>query len=44
MFQLSGMLQSHAALGRLQDISVPGNAEVNPIENLNVLWFSGWRE
>jgi hypothetical protein len=44
MFQLSGMIQSHAASGRQQDIAVPGNAEVSSLENLHLLCFSGWRQ
>jgi len=44
MFQLSQMVESHARSGAVQELTVPGDASVNNLENLRLLRFSGWKE
>ena len=44
MFQLSGMIQSHATSVVEQELPVPGGAGVYNLENLRLLRFRGWRE
>jgi hypothetical protein len=43
MFQLSQLVQSHASRGEEVPIPTPGNLPINPLENVPVLRFSGWR-
>ncbi len=43
MFQISQLVQTHALRGGQVSIAVPGNLPVNPLEDVTVLRFAGWR-
>ena len=42
--QLSQMIQSHAASGFEVEMSIPGGAAINDLEDMLLLRFSGWKE
>jgi hypothetical protein len=43
MFQVSQLVQDHATRGERAPIPVPGNLPINPLEDVSVLRFAGWR-
>jgi hypothetical protein len=43
LFQISQLVQDHATHGEPTAIPVPGNLPVNPLEDVPVLRFWGWR-